>query len=48
MTEADIAVAEHTSKNTLDRSIPVKIVKDVEHDGTSDDGSPMPVCIKLV
>ena len=45
MTEADIGMAEHKSKNTLGRSVPVKIVTDVEDDGTSEDGSPRPVCI---
>ena len=44
MTEADIGMAEHRSKNTLGRSVPVKIVTDVEDDGTSEDGSPRPVC----
>ena len=42
MTEADIRMAEHRSKNTLGKNVPVKIVTDVEDDGTSEDGSPRP------
>ena len=45
MTEADIGMADHRSKNTLGRSVPVKIEMDVEDDGTSGDGSLRPVCI---
>ena len=41
-------MAEHRSKNTLGRSVPVNILTDVEDDGTSEDGSPRPVCIILV
>ena len=37
-------MAEHKSKNTLGRSVPVKIVTDVEDDRTSEDESPRPVC----
>ena len=44
MTEADIGMTEHRSKNTLGRSVPVKTKTDVEEDGTSEDGSPRPVC----
>ena len=40
MTEADIGMTEHRSKNTLGRSVPIKTKKDVEEDGTSEDGSP--------
>ena len=40
MTEADIGMTEHRSKNTLGRSVPVKTKTDVEEDGTS----PRPVC----
>ena len=47
MTEADIGMTEHRSKNTLGRSVPVKTNTDVEEDGTSEDGSPRPVCITL-
>ena len=32
------------AKNTLGRSVPVKTKTDVEEDGTSEDGSPRPVC----
>ena len=46
MTEADIGMTEHRSKNTLGRSVPIKTKTDVEEDGTSEDGSPRPVCIK--
>ena len=45
MTEADIGMTEHRSKNTLGRSAPIKTKTDVEEDGTSEDGSPRPVCI---
>ena len=45
MTEADIGMTEHRSKNTLGRSVPVETKTDVEEDGTSEDGSPRPVCI---
>ena len=45
MTEADIEMTEHRSKNTLGRSVPIKTKTDVEEDGTSEDGSPRPVCI---
>ena len=45
MTEADIGMTGHRSKNTLGRSVPVKTKTDVEEDGTSEDGSPRPVCI---
>ena len=45
MTEADIGMTEHTSKNTLGRSVPIKNKTDVEEEGTSGDGSPRPVCI---
>ena len=48
MTEADIEIAEHRSKNISGRSVPVKIVRDVEDDGTLEDGSPRPVCSKKV
>ena len=48
MTEADIGMTEHRSKNTLGRSVPIKNKTDVEEDGTSEDGSPGPVCICLV
>ena len=44
MTEADIRMAEHRSKNTLGKSVPGKIVTEVEDEGTSEDGSPRPVC----
>ena len=44
MTEADIGMTEHRSKNTLGRSVPVKTKTDVEEGGTSEDGSPRPVC----
>ena len=37
-------MTEHISKNTLGRSVPVKTKTDVEEDGTSEDGSPRPVC----
>ena len=43
MTEADIGMTEHRSKNTLGRSVPVETKTDVEEDGTSEDGSPRPV-----
>ena len=43
LTEADIGMTEHRSKNTLGRSVPVKTKTDVEEDGTSEDGSPRPV-----
>ena len=36
-------MAEHRSNNTLGRSVPIKIVTDVEDDGTSEDGSSRPV-----
>ena len=45
MTEADIGMTEHRSKNTLGRSAPLKTMTDVEDDGTSEDGSPRPVSI---
>ena len=45
MTEADIGMTEHRSKNTLSRSVSIKTKTDVEEDGTSEDGSPRPVCI---
>ena len=45
MTEADIGMTEHGSKNALGRSVPIKTKTDVEEDGTSEDGSPRPVCI---
>ena len=45
MTEADIGMTEHRSKNTLGRTVPIKTKTDVEEDGTSEDGSPRPVCI---
>ena len=38
-------MTEHISKNTLGRSVPIKTKTDVEEDGTSEDGSPRPVCI---
>ena len=44
MTEADIGMREHRSKNTMGISVPVKTMTDVEDDGTSEDGSPRPVC----
>ena len=44
MTDADIGMTEHRSKNTLGRSVPIKTKTDVEEDGTSEDGSPRPVC----
>ena len=44
MTEADIGMTKHRSKNTLGRSVPVKTMTDVEADGTSEDRSPRPVC----
>ena len=47
MTEADIGMTEHRSKNTLGRSVPVKTKTDVEEDGTSEGGSPRPVCITM-
>ena len=47
MTEADIGMTEHRSKNTLGRSVPVKTMTDIEDDGTSENGSPRPVCIFL-
>ena len=47
MTEADIGMTEHRSKITLGRSVPVKTKTDVEEDGTSEDGSPRPVCTKI-
>ena len=37
-------MAEHKSKNTLGRSVPVKTMTDVEDNETSEDGSPRPVC----
>ena len=37
MTEADIGMTGHRSKNTLGRSVPVKTKTDVEEDGTSED-----------
>ena len=37
-------MTEHRSKNTLDRAVPVKAKTDVEEDGTSEYGSPRPVC----
>ena len=40
-------MTEHRSKNTLGRSVPIKTKTDVEEDGTSDDGSPRPVCIYI-
>ena len=46
MTEADIGMTEHRSKNTLGRSVPIKTKTDVEEDGTSEDGSPRPVCTR--
>ena len=45
MTEADFGMTEHRSKNTLGRSVPVKTMTDVEDVGTSEDGSPRPVCM---
>ena len=39
MTEADIGMTEHGSKNILGRSVPIKTKTDVE-----EDGSPRPVC----
>ena len=45
MTEADIGMTEHRSKNTLGRSVPIKTKTDVEEDGKSEDGSLRPVCI---
>ena len=44
MTEEDIGLTEHRSKKK-GRSVPVKTMTDVEDDGTSEDGSPRPVCI---
>ena len=44
MTEADIGMTEHRSKNTLGRSVPDKTMTDVEDGGTSEDRSPRPVC----
>ena len=44
MTEADIGMTKHRSKNTLGRSVPVKTMTDVEDDGTSEDRYPRPVC----
>ena len=44
--EADIGMAEHRCKNTLGRSVPVKILTDVEDDGTLEDRSPRSVCTK--
>ena len=40
-------MTEHRSKNTLGRSAPIKTKTDVEEDGTSEDGTPMPVCVWL-
>ena len=48
MTEADIGMTEHRSKNTLGRSVPIKTKTDVEEDGTSEDGYPRPDCIYYV
>ena len=48
MTEADIGMKEHRSKNTLGRSVPVKTMTDVEDDGTSEDRSSRPVCILYI
>ena len=36
--------SKNRSKRILGRSVPVKIVTDVEADGTSEDGSPRPLC----
>ena len=36
MTEADIGMAENGSKNTLEKSVPIKIVMDVEDGRTSE------------
>ena len=47
MTEADIGMTEHRSKNTLGRSVPIKTKTDVEEGGTLEDGSPRPVCIYI-
>ena len=44
--EADIGMAEHRCKNTLDRSVPIKIPTDVEDNGTLEDRSPRSVCTK--
>ena len=46
MTETDIGMTGHRSKNTLGRSVPLKTMTDVEDDGTSEDGSPRPVCTR--
>ena len=48
MKEADIGMTEHRSKNTLGRSVPIKTKTDVEEEGTSEDGSPRPVCIFII
>ena len=48
MTEVDIEMTEHRSKNTLGRSVPIKTKTDVEEDGTSEDGSPRPVCSRIM
>ena len=42
-----MGMAEHRSKNTLGRSVLVKIVTDVEDDETLEDGSPRPVCMSI-
>ena len=47
MTEADIGLTEHRSKNTLGKSVPAKTKTDVVEDGTSEDGSPRPVCTSI-
>ena len=44
----DGGMTEHRSKNTFGRSVPVKTKTDVEKDGTSEDGSPRPVCTYLL
>ena len=41
-------MTEHRSKNTLGRSVPIKTMTDVDEDGTSEDGSPRPVCSSMV
>ena len=40
-------MTEHRSKNTLGSSAPVKTMTEVEDDGTSEDGSPRPVCTRF-
>ena len=48
MTKADIGMTKHRSKNTLVTSVPIKTKTDVEEDGTSEGGSPRPVCSLII